>query len=199
MSGLTALAADLAERGSWWPETWFGRFWVLFGLAAQGVFTARFLVQWIASERAGKSHVPVVFWYLSLLGGGMLFTYAVLWKHDLVVALGQTTGIVVYVRNLVLIHKEKHPGLDAWTRNVGLIVAAVALVALPSLFTRDLWNPDEPRYMEVAREMAVRGDYLLPHLNGELYSEKPPLFFWLAAGLWRAGFGSPRSSASARC
>jgi len=46
---------------------------------------------------------------------------------------------------------------------------------------RDLWNPDEPRYAEVAREMRVLGDYLVPHLNGDVYSEKPPLFFWLSA------------------
>jgi len=71
----------------------------------------------------------------------------------------------------------------------GLIVGLVLLVTVPALFTRDLWNPDEPRYMEVAREMTVAGEYVLPHLNGELYSEKPPLFFWLAGVLWRAGCG----------
>ncbi len=71
----------------------------------------------------------------------------------------------------------------------GVVVGLVLLVTVPALFTRDLWNPDEPRYMEVAREMTVTGEYVLPHLNGELYSEKPPLFFWLAGVLWRAGFG----------
>ncbi len=73
--------------------------------------------------------------------------------------------------------------------SAGVIVGLVLLVTVPALFTRDLWNPDEPRYMEVAREMTVTGEYVLPHLNGELYSEKPPLFFWLAAALWRAGLG----------
>ncbi|HEY3174510.1 MAG TPA: glycosyltransferase family 39 protein [Candidatus Polarisedimenticolia bacterium] len=62
-------------------------------------------------------------------------------------------------------------------------VLALALLAmalyLPSVWLRDPWNPDEPRYAEVAREMVSRGDYVLPHLNGEVYGEKPPLFFWL--------------------
>ena len=107
MNAVLAFAQSVAERGQWWPQSWFGRFWVLFGLGAQLVFTARFLVQWIASERRGKSYVPVIFWYLSLIGGAMLFSYAVFWKHDLVVAVGQTTGIVVYVRNLMLLHKEE--------------------------------------------------------------------------------------------
>ena len=77
----------------------------------------------------------------------------------------------------------------AW-KGVALITALVALVTVPALFTRDLWNPDEPRYMEVAREMVVRGEYVIPQLNGEVYSEKPPLFFWLAGLLWRAGLGT---------
>ena len=106
MSDLYVLAASMADRGSWWPESWFGRFWVMFGLGAQVVFTARFLVQWIASERRGKSYVPVAFWYLSLLGAVMLFTYAVVWKHDMVLTLGQTVGFVIYIRNLMLIKKE---------------------------------------------------------------------------------------------
>ena len=73
--------------------------------------------------------------------------------------------------------------------DVLIIALLVAFVGIPSLFTRDLWNPDEPRYLEVAREMVVLGDYVIPHLNGEVYSEKPPMFFWLAGQLWRLGFG----------
>ncbi len=107
MNGAFVLAQGAAERGFWLPESWVGRGWLIFGLAAQVVFTARFLVQWIASERRGRSYVPVVFWYLSLVGGAMLFSYAVFWKHDLVVALGQTTGVIVYVRNLMLLSKQK--------------------------------------------------------------------------------------------
>ena len=67
---------------------------------------------------------------------------------------------------------------------LALVLLALALY-LPSVWLRDPWSPDEPRYAEVAREMVSRGDYILPHLNGEVYGEKPPLFFWLgiAAGM----------------
>jgi len=74
------LAVATAERGQWWPESWFGRFWVVFGLGAQAVFTARFLVQWIASELRGRSHIPLAFWYLSIVGALMLLTYAAFWN-----------------------------------------------------------------------------------------------------------------------
>ncbi len=62
-----------------------------------------------------------------------------------------------------------------------LLVAALALF-LPGLGNRDLWNPDEPRYAEVTREMVVTGDYLVPRLNGRVYTQKPPLLFWAIAG-----------------
>ena len=74
-------------------------------------------------------------------------------------------------------------------RDVMLITLVACILFLPSLATRDLWNPDEPRYMEVAREMVLLNDYLVPHLNGDQYPDKPPMFFWLAAGLYRAGVG----------
>ncbi len=72
---------------------------------------------------------------------------------------------------------------------LALIVAAGLAMFVPSLFTRDPWNPDEPRAVEVTREMVVLGNYLVPHLNGEPYSDKPPLFYWLAAGFWHLGAG----------
>ncbi|TCP60373.1 lipid-A-disaccharide synthase-like uncharacterized protein [Rhodovulum bhavnagarense] len=83
-----------------WTEFW----WVMLGLAAQLTFAARFIVQWIASERAGRSYVPVAFWYLSILGGAILLTYAI-YRKDAVFILGQSTGLLVYVRNLMLIRR----------------------------------------------------------------------------------------------
>ncbi len=74
-------------------------------------------------------------------------------------------------------------------RDLSIVFLLAAVVLVPSLTTRDLWTPDEPRYMEVAREMAETGDYVVPHLNGALYPDKPPLFFWLAAGLYKLGLG----------
>lgn len=83
--------------------------WLTIGFAAQAIFAARFLVQWIASERRGRSVIPLAFWILSLAGGLMLLTYAV-WRRDPVFILGQTTGVFIYSRNLVLIRREKRQG-----------------------------------------------------------------------------------------
>ena len=82
--------------------------WIVLGFVAQGLFTMRFLVQWIASERQKKSVVPVAFWYLSVAGGGLLLVYAI-YRKDPVFILGQATGLVVYVRNLML-RSETGPG-----------------------------------------------------------------------------------------
>jgi len=78
---------------------------------------------------------------------------------------------------------------DRVLRDVLIILALWAVVVFPSFFTRDPWNPDEPRYVEVAREMVALNDYVVPHLDGSLYPDKPPLFFWLAAGLYKLGAG----------
>jgi lipid-A-disaccharide synthase-like uncharacterized protein len=80
--------------------------WVIFGLLAQLMFTGRFIVQWIASERQRDSVVPVAFWYFSLAGGLMLFSYAV-YRHDPVFILGQSLGVFIYSRNLWLIHAKR--------------------------------------------------------------------------------------------
>jgi lipid-A-disaccharide synthase-like uncharacterized protein len=79
--------------------------WVILGIIGQATFFMRFLVQWIASEKKGESFIPVYFWYLSLTGGIILFIYAI---HigDPVFTLGQSCGLLVYIRNLMLIFKN---------------------------------------------------------------------------------------------
>jgi lipid-A-disaccharide synthase-like uncharacterized protein len=79
---------------------------VIVGLVGQALFTARFIVQWLASEKAGKSVIPLSFWFLSIGGGSILFAYAV-YRRDPVFILGQGLGIFIYMRNLVLISKER--------------------------------------------------------------------------------------------
>lgn len=88
-----------------WTEFW----WIAIGLGGQLLFTARFLVQWIASERAGRSVVPLAFWYFSVGGGLILLTYAI-YRADPVFILGQSMGLFIYARNLWLIHKERRAG-----------------------------------------------------------------------------------------
>jgi len=79
--------------------------WILLGFIAQGLFTARFLVQWIASERARKSVMPVAFWFFSLAGGGLLLIYAIQRKDPVFIA-GQALGLAIYSRNVWLIVRE---------------------------------------------------------------------------------------------
>jgi lipid-A-disaccharide synthase-like uncharacterized protein len=76
--------------------------WVVLGLLAQGMFTMRFVVQWIASERARRSVMPVAFWFFSIGGGVLLLIYS-LYRRDPVFIAGQALGLVVYVRNLYFI------------------------------------------------------------------------------------------------
>ena len=82
------------------------KFWLILGFTAQFMFAARFLVQWIASERAGHSIVPVSFWFLSMAGGTLLLIYAI-WRKDPVFILGQSTGIFIYSRNLIMINRDR--------------------------------------------------------------------------------------------
>lgn len=76
-------------------------FWLIVGFAGQALFFGRFLIQWIVSERRGRSIIPLAFWYLSLGGGLLLLAYAIS-IGDPVFILGQTVGSFVYVRNLIL-------------------------------------------------------------------------------------------------
>ena len=78
--------------------------WLGFGLLGQALFSARFLVQWIASERRKQSVVPLAFWYFSVGGGLTLLAYAI-YRRDPVFILGQTAGLFVYARNLWLIYR----------------------------------------------------------------------------------------------
>lgn len=82
-----------------------GLLWVAVGLLAQLVFMARMIVQWVASEKSKRSVVPPMFWWLSLVGASMLIIYFI-WRRDAIGVLGQATGWVVYVRNLMLLRRE---------------------------------------------------------------------------------------------
>ncbi len=79
--------------------------WLSIGLAGQCLFMARFIVQWIHSEKHGKSLIPLSFWYLSLSGGLIVLAYGI-HKLDPVIILGQLPGTVVYTRNLMLIKRQ---------------------------------------------------------------------------------------------
>src|SRR5579863_3256434 len=80
--------------------------WVLVGYVGQAFFATRFLVQWVASERVGRSVIPVAFWFFSIGGGALLFVYA-LYIRDPVFILGQGLGLFVYLRNLYFVFRER--------------------------------------------------------------------------------------------
>jgi lipid-A-disaccharide synthase-like uncharacterized protein len=81
-------------------------FWLVFGIVAQLLFAARFIVQWLASERAGKSVMPLAFWFFSMGGGLMTLVYGLV-KREPVIIIGQALAIFIYLRNLTLIFRER--------------------------------------------------------------------------------------------
>jgi lipid-A-disaccharide synthase-like uncharacterized protein len=83
--------------------------WIAIGFLGQGLFFGRWVIQWLASERSAQSKVPVAFWYMSLIGGLITLSYAI-YRRDPVFIAGQSVGAIVYIRNLMLIHKPAAPG-----------------------------------------------------------------------------------------
>lgn len=85
--------------------------WITIGLAGQALFSARFIIQWLASEKARRSVVPKAFWYFSLAGSAVLLAYAI-HRVDPVFILGQAAGFAIYLRNLWLIEVEHRRSLS---------------------------------------------------------------------------------------
>jgi lipid-A-disaccharide synthase-like uncharacterized protein len=75
------------------------------GVAGQALFSMRFIVQWLVSERRKESVVPVSFWYLSIIGGSLTLVYAI-WRKEPLFTIAQASGLLVYARNLMLIHRR---------------------------------------------------------------------------------------------
>jgi lipid-A-disaccharide synthase-like uncharacterized protein len=81
-------------------------FWLGFGIVAQLLFTARFVVQWLASEKAGKSVIPLAFWFFSMAGGLMTLVYGLV-KREPIIIIGQALAVFIYMRNLMLIFRAQ--------------------------------------------------------------------------------------------
>ena len=92
--------------------------WIAVGFLGQGLFFGRWLVQWIVSERKAESQMPLAFWYLSLVGGLITLAYAI-YRRDPVFIAGQSIGALVYVRNLMLIHRRGSQQAPASMASVG--------------------------------------------------------------------------------
>jgi lipid-A-disaccharide synthase-like uncharacterized protein len=107
------MLVDLAHAvGGYLFDVFAVRFdwWVLLGFVAQAMFTMRFVVQWIASEREGKSVIPLAFWIFSIGGGVLLLGYA-LYRRDPVFIVGQAFGVFVYLRNLYFVLRNHEPSV----------------------------------------------------------------------------------------
>ena len=81
--------------------------WLGVGFLGQALFSSRFLIQWLASEKQKKSVVPTAFWFFSIGGSLLLLSYAI-YRSDPVFILGQSAGLFIYFRNLQLIYKDKN-------------------------------------------------------------------------------------------
>ncbi len=98
---------NFASLANWWAQTPTAELvWIAVGLTAQALFSMRFLVQWVATEKARASIIPETFWYFSFAGGAILLAYAI-YRMDPVFIIGQSFGMLVYLRNLQLI--ARHP------------------------------------------------------------------------------------------
>ena len=109
------MLVDLSrEVGAYLQDVFITRldWWVLLGFIAQGMFTTRFLVQWIATERAGHSVIPLGFWIFSIAGGLLLLVYA-LYRKDPVFIAGQAFGVFVYLRNLHFVMRDRKAAATA--------------------------------------------------------------------------------------
>lgn len=100
--------------GAYLVDVFFTRldWWVILGIVAQLLFTMRFVVQWIASERAGHSVIPLAFWIFSIFGGLLLLVYA-LYRKDAVFIAGQAFGVFVYARNLYFVVRDRKAAVSA--------------------------------------------------------------------------------------
>lgn len=105
--------------------SWWSMAWVSIGFIGQIAFMGRQLVQWMTSEKHRQSIVPPAFWWFSLAGGVMLFSYFV-WRQDFVGVLGQSTGVVIYARNLRLIYKHQRRQRESGVTATGATSAVPA-------------------------------------------------------------------------
>lgn len=108
------------ELGNFFRETFIDKFdfWLVFGLVAQLMFAGRFIVQWISSERAGRSVMPFAFWIFSMAGGLMTLLYGII-KREPVIVFGQGLATFIYVRNIMLIVRERRNAQAAGAKEAG--------------------------------------------------------------------------------
>jgi 4-amino-4-deoxy-L-arabinose transferase len=155
------------------------------GTLGQIIFTSRFVVQWIHSEKIKESVFPASFWYISIVGAVIIAVYAI-FRKDAVLFIGQSFGLVVYFRNL---HLNFHHNVK---RSISLfqkfkpyrLQALLIFTAMVLFFNLGEWGvteSSEARYAQIPKEMLETGDYLHPQLMGIYHYHKPPITYWITA------------------
>ena len=110
---MTFLGHAATQFSQWWSAPSATEMtWLAIGFLAQLMFSMRFIVQWIVSERAGKSVIPFAFWFFSMGGGLMTLAYGFV-KREPVIIMGQGLSTIIYVRNIMLIMKERKQASDS--------------------------------------------------------------------------------------
>jgi len=157
----------------------------IFGFVGQLLFFMRFILQWLFTERYKKSSIPVSFWYFSLIGSFMLLTYAILIK-DPVYIIGQSTGAVIYLRNLYLIYKERGVKDKYFGAKIMLtLVAYFGLVAVAAMFYPEIPRKEKISYTGFifAIGLVAQSMFFLRFLVQWIHSERQkkstfPVVFW---------------------
>lgn len=153
------------------------------GTVGQLIFTSRFVIQWLYSEKLKESAFPVSFWYISIVGAVMVAVYAVL-RQDAVLFIGQAFGLLAYSRNVFLHFK---PYFD---RKISLVSkfekyrfpALMIFLGMVLYFNLGNWEvteSSEARYAQIPKEMIDSGDYIHPTLMGIYHYHKPPMTYWI--------------------
>lgn len=155
------------------------------GTIGQVIFTSRFVVQWLYSEKKNESLFPVSFWYISTVGSLIIAVYAI-FRQDAVLFIGQAFGMIVYFRNLYLHHKPhfKRPMSLLMKFKPYRFPALMVFTAMVLFFNLGNWEvteSSEARYAQIGKEMMESGDYMHPTLMGIYHYHKPPMTYWITA------------------
>jgi len=163
---------------------------IVFGFAGQVLFFMRFILQWLYAEKYKKSAVPMSFWYFSLAGGFVLLTYAILVK-DPIFVLGQSTGAIIYLRNISLVMKERGTrprSFGFWM--VIMLIIYFGMVGVAAYYFPDVVSKDKPHYTGFIFAVGIiaQGMFFLRFLVQWIMSEKakksvfPVMFWWFSLG-----------------
>jgi 4-amino-4-deoxy-L-arabinose transferase len=164
-------------------------FLLTWGTLGQVVFTSRFVIQWLHSEKLKESAFPVSFWYISIAGAMMIAVYAI-FRQDAVLFIGQAFGLVVYFRNMYLHYSsfiQKPSSLISKFKlyRFPALVLFMAMVLFFNLGNWEVTESSEARYAQIPKEMIDSGDYLHPTLMGIYHYHKPPMTYWITVAAYK--------------